>query len=448
MSLVTPSQLERVLRAQNPWWTSGALPQRARYAPERVHDRLLADTERPTLLAGPRRSGKSTALFRLLANAGRPQDVAYLPLDHPVLRLAPLGPLVDEAVRLMGAAGRPLVLLDGLQALPQWPERFLELVKTRPHPRLVAAASVAPGGPEPEYDTVHVPPLGFVEFCELKGVPELGAPALDFLDPKLPAEGDPKGDFLFNRVLEPILADYLVRGGFADAAGEPDLRQAHAALREQVVARAVYQDLPAVVGVATVADLERVLLGILLRGGEPLHVEAFADAAELDPQTVGRYLGHLARAFLLTSLKNFAASTDRSRARHFPSDPGLANALLERGVGVLGEEEGRLGLLRATVVAHVQRAVQARGFDAAYFKEGDLEADVVVVSPEGAVPVVVVDRDDVGEEEAAQVAKVMKKCQAKTAFLLSRAGPRRREPVTFFETINHLPAAYFLYALR
>ncbi|MDH3592442.1 MAG: hypothetical protein OER88_11215, partial [Planctomycetota bacterium] len=323
-----------------------------------------------------------------------------------------------------------------------------ELVKTRPQPRVVAAASVAPELLDDAFDTVHLPPLGFREFCRVRGVPELGAPPLDLFGPQLPLEADEADDHLFSRVLDPVLADYLVRGGFPEAVFEPDLAAGHQLVRESVVQRAVYQDLPAVVGVLKLADLERVLLAALLQGGAPIHVEAFADAVELDSKTVGRYLDHLSRAFLLTSLKNFAASTDRSRARFFPIDPAIPNALFERGAGVLAKPEERQSLLTGTVVAHVQNAARERGLDVAYFREGDLACDLVLVSPEGAVPVLIVDREEVGEEDAALAERIMKKMQARSAFLLTRSGPRRRAPVTFIETIYHLPAAYFLYALN
>jgi predicted AAA+ superfamily ATPase len=450
--ILSETKLDEVLRAQNPWWISGALPQRARHTQERPCDRFLRETERPALLTGPRRAGKTATLLRLvdarLRASERPRDVAYVPLDHPILRLVPLGPLVDRVVRLTEAKDRPQLLLDGLQAVPHWPERFVELVKTRPHPRLVAAVSVAPGVEEPAFDTVQLAPFSFHEFCALRGVPELGAPPLDLLDPRLPDTADAVDDVLYHRVLDPVLADYLVRGGFPEAMLEPDLSTSHQHVREGVVARAIYQDLPSVVGVLKLADLERVLLAALLQGGAPLTLEAFADALELDRQTVVRYLEHLGRAHLLTSLRNFAALTDRSRPRLFPVDPALPNALFERGAAVLADGEARRSLLAGAVVAHVAQIARGRGFDVAYFREGDLEADVVLVSPSGAVPIVILDRDEVGEDDAAVVERVMKRCQARSAFLLSRWGPRRRAALTFFETVFHLPMAYFLYALR
>lgn len=450
--LVDEARLDEVLRAQNPWWQTGALPQRARHTQPRPADAFLKKTERPALVTGPRGSGKTAALLRLLdahlRAAGEPRSAAYLPLDHPLLRLVPLGLLVDRAVKLMGGPARPTVLLDGLQSLPAWPERFLELLATRPQPRIVAAASVAPGVIDPAFDTVHLPPPGFRDFCALRGVPDLGAPPLDLLAPELPSVADEADDHLFNRVLDPVLADYLVRGGFPQAVFAPDLSEAHQVVREAVVARAVYQDLPGVVGVMKVAELERVLLAALLQGGAPLAVESFADALELDRQTVHRYLEHLSRAYLLTSLKNLAASTDRSRARWFATDPAIGNALFERGAGALARAADRTSLVAGAVVAHVQRAAREKGFDTAYFRDGDVEADVVLITPEGTVPIVLLDREEVGEAEAAGVERLMRRLQARSAYLLTGAGPRRRASLTFFETIYHLPVAYFLYALR
>ena len=428
VSLLSESRLDEILRAQNPWWTTGALPQRARSTQPRRPDALLRDTGRPTLLVGPRRSGKTATLLRLvdahLRSDGHPKDVAYLPLDHPLLRLAPLGQLVDRALKLMEARERPRLVLDGLQALPQWPERFVEVVKTRPYPRITGAASVAPGVEDGCFDTVHLPTLSFREFCDLRGIPDLGAPPLD-----------------------PLLADYLVRGGFPETVLEPDTAVGHQLVREGVVARAVYQDLPAVVGVLKLADLERVLLAALLQGGSPLAMEGLCDALELDRTTVHRYFEHLQRAYLLTSLKNFAAATDRSRARLHATDPALANALCERGAAVLARAAERRSLLAGAVVAHVQRAAREKGLDVAYFREGDLEADALLVTPEGAVPIVLHDQDEATEEDAAAAERMLKRVRGGSAFLLSRGGPRRRSPITFFETIYHLPAAYFLYAL-
>ncbi len=431
-------EIDRALLAQNPWWATGALPVRVRHTQPRGADLCLRESERPALLVGPRRSGKTATLFRLLDDhlrRGRsPKDAIYLPLDHPLLRLQGLGPLVDSALRLGAASERPLVLMDGLQALPDWPERLVELLKTRPRPRFIAASAVAPGATEECYDTVSLPPLRFREYCDLRGLPDLGAPPLEILDPRLPKESRPEEDYLFDRVLDPLLADYLVRGGFPEAVFEPDLAAAQQALREGVVARAVYQDLPAVVGVLKLADLERVLLATLVHGTGPLVIETLSDGLGLDRATVARYLDHLERAQLLRGLRG-----ERSRTRYFPADPALPNALLGRGAEVLARPEVRGALLAGAVHAHLASHCAGRGLTLGSFRDGELEGDFVVSGAKGTRLVLL---GESGEPE-----RLLQRAKADAAFLLYGSLSRRLETLSFFESLFHLPAAYFLYAL-
>ncbi len=248
-------------------------------------------------------------------------------------------------------------------------------------------------------------------------------------------------------MLDPLLADYLVRGGFPEAVLPSDPAEGRARVREAVAARAIYEDLPSVVHVLTQADLDRVLVAVLQHGTAPLAVEAMSDALGLRSATLGRYIDHLERCFLLHTLRNFAATTERSRPRLFPGDPALPNAFFERGAEVLAQPEARIELLRAAIVDHLSHYASQRGFDLAYFREGDLEADVVLVTPEGPLPILLFDREELGDEEVARVDRLMKRMEVRRAIVLSRARRRRREALSFFETVDHLPVSYFLYAL-
>ena len=442
--------IDQVLRSQNPWWVTGAVTARGGAGRARSLDARLLEDDRPRLLAGPRRSGKTAALLRLVETRLRSNaatSIGYCDLGHALLRSEPLGPVVDRLLRQMDSEPRPWVLLDGLQAVPDWPARLRELIDTRPQAHFLAASSVAPDSHEEAYEIVRVPPLRFREQCELRGLPELGAPPLDPVALELPAQSDEKGDYLFDRVLDPLLADYLVRGGFPEAVLPSDPAEGRARVRDGVVARAIYEDLPSVVSVLKQADLDRVLVGVLRHGSAPLAVEAMSDSLGLTSSTLGRYLDHLERCYLLHSLRNFAATTERSRPRLFPVDPALPNAFLERGAEVLAQPEERCDLLRAAIVDHLAHYAHLRGFDLAYFREGDLEADVVLVTPEGALPIVLFDREEIGEEEASRVDRLMKRMEVPRAIVLSRARRRRREAVTFFASVDHLPVAYLLYAL-
>ncbi len=451
MQLLPEGRLDDVLRMHNPWWTSGSAPTAGSRTLPRPVDGVLIEGAGPVLLSGPRRSGKTSTLMRLVEaemRRGRaPRRIAYLPFDHPLVRLAPPTQVVDHAVETLDRSGPALLLLDGLQALPDWPRHLHELLEKHPGERLIAAVSSRPEPGEVSCEVLQLPPMRFREFCNLRGLPDLQAPGLDLLDADMPP-ADRAEDYFFNRALDPLLADYLVRGGFPQAVLESDPVAGREGIREGVVARALFQDLPGVAGVQKPGDLQRVLLSALLHGGAPIPIELFAENLDLDRQTATRYLEHLSRLQLITSLRNHAAATERSRPRVYPTDPGLSNALLERGAAVLARPVERRALLAGVVVSHVEDFARARGLDLGYFREGDVEADVVLVTPDGPVPIVIVDREEVTEAEANAVDRVMKKMRATTAFVLSRAQPRRRQAVSFFESVVHLPAAYFLYALR
>ncbi|MDH3592151.1 MAG: AAA family ATPase, partial [Planctomycetota bacterium] len=179
--LLEEKRLDALLDARNPWWGAAAWPRASRALRERPLEGALQDSALAGLIIGPRRSGKTSLLQRLIdTRLALSSDVAYLPVDHPVLRLVPLGPLVDRALKRIGdKSERPLVLIDGLQAVPNWPERWLELVHTRPRPRFLAATSVTPALTDPAFETWHLHPLSFREFCTWRGVPGLEAPPLD-----------------------------------------------------------------------------------------------------------------------------------------------------------------------------------------------------------------------------------------------------------------------------
>jgi uncharacterized protein len=135
-------QLRRVLRAENPWlrgedlaaWLRRFLP--ARYIPRRL--KLVAG-RRAELVVGPRQAGKSTLVWKTLAEAGEP--VLYLNCDEPSIRgwlASPAAFLADLAE--VGPAVRAL-FLDEIQRLPQAGLFLKELVDHRTGLKIYAAGS-------------------------------------------------------------------------------------------------------------------------------------------------------------------------------------------------------------------------------------------------------------------------------------------------------------------
>src|SRR6185295_15582600 len=119
-------QLRRLILAENPWlrgedlqaWIGRFLP--ANYIPRRL--KLSAD-HRVVLVVGPRQAGKSTLIWKTLAEAGEP--VFYLNCEEPSIRewlASPAAFLAD---------------------LAEW-------ARSGPDPVLRGGAAAARGGPVPQ----------------------------------------------------------------------------------------------------------------------------------------------------------------------------------------------------------------------------------------------------------------------------------------------------------
>src|SRR3972149_2749796 len=95
-----PNDYGRVLAEQNPWHTTGVVPDALAPPVERPLARDLwrrvlgGQPPRYQIVLGPRRVGKTTCLYqtvrRLLCEGVPPQQLWWLRLDHPLLLSIPL----------------------------------------------------------------------------------------------------------------------------------------------------------------------------------------------------------------------------------------------------------------------------------------------------------------------------------------------------------------------
>ncbi|HSS76009.1 MAG TPA: ATP-binding protein [Thermoanaerobaculia bacterium] len=136
------SQLRRVLLAENPWlrgedllgWIRRFLP--ASYIPRRL--RLTAD-HRVVLVVGPRQVGKSTLIWKTLAEAAEP--VLYVNCEEPSMRewLSSPAEFLADVAEYAGQARA--LFLEEVQRLPEAGLFLKGLVDRRPGLRIYATGS-------------------------------------------------------------------------------------------------------------------------------------------------------------------------------------------------------------------------------------------------------------------------------------------------------------------
>ena len=356
------------------------------------------------LVLGPRRVGKTTALYqtvRHLMQAGvAPTRIWWLRLDHPLLLQESLGDLVRAVLATSEASMEaPLYLmLDELVYTDQW-DLWLKTFFDDHWPVRIAATSSATAALRERrlesgvgrWSEQHLTPYLFTEF-------------LDLVDQ--PGEVD-VGDNLADTVArlpqglraDPSLAIwrrlFMLVGGFPelltlarDRPGEDEssrLLESQQVLRSDAVERAIYKDIPQSFGVDNPMMLERLLYVLAAQITGVLSPSNVCSDLGLSQPTFDRYLSYLEQAFLVFTLPNFSGreATVQKRGRKvYFVDGAIRNAALQRGLAPL-DNPVELGALMENLVAATLRSLALHaGVRLHHWREGKHQVDLVFDQPD------------------------------------------------------------------
>ena len=398
-----------VFAEQNPWHETGQVP--GDWAPpteralaHRLPDRLLHDEPRRfQLVLGPRRVGKTTALYQtardLLRHGVAPERLWWLRLDHPLLMQVPLGGLVQSVMKAAQASREaPLFLfLDELAHADRWDLWLKTFYDDRWPVRIAASSSSTAALRERRtesgvgrWDEQFLTPYLFLEYLDLVGR-SLAMPVEDSLASTVEA-------CIAARVSSAGLTEFrtrfLLTGGFPELlltfGGEsPDdataLLRSQRVLRSDAVERAVYKDIPQVFGVDNPLMLERLLYVLAGQIGGVLSPTSLCQQlGSMSQPTFDKYLSYLERSFLVFTLPNYSgselASQKRGRKLYFV-DSAVRNAALQRGMLPLADA-AEMGLLLENMAAgHLYALAQQSGVRLFFWREGKDEVDLIFDHP-------------------------------------------------------------------
>jgi uncharacterized protein len=371
-------EVDRVLGEQNPWHSDGLMPgvlapPVERALTRRLWRQLVADDPRRFhLVLGPRRVGKTTAMYqtvRRLIDAGTsPERLWWLRMDHPVLLRESLGDLVRHVIEISDArAGHEVVLLlDELVYADQWDLWLKTFHDDRWPVRIVAtsSATAALRGGRVEsgvgrWSEHFLMPYLFSEYLDLLDQPaeiELEVTLAETLA-RLPRTTPPKD-------LATLRRRFLLVGGFpeliardsgrADETEVDRLLLSQQVLRTDAVERAIYKDIPQSFGIDHPMLLERLLY--ILAGQVTGILSPSSISAELEnlsQPTLDRYVSYLEQTFLVFRLTNYSgneASIQKRGRKIYFNDGAVRNAALQRGTAPLTDPT-EMGLLLENLAA-------------------------------------------------------------------------------------------------
>lgn len=405
-----PEDLQRVFDEQNPWQRTGHVATTLARPIERPLAKLLwqrlhrDDPHRFQLVLGPRRVGKTTALYqtvRHLIDVGvTPSRIWWLRLDHPLLFQERLGDLVQEVLRSSRATSEQPVflMLDELVYTERWDLWLKTFFDDRWPVRIAATSSATAALRERRLESgigrwseQHLTPYSFTEFLSLVGEDhpvEVGDTLAESLASLRQGQRADTDLAAWRRL-------FMLVGGFPElltaTRDHPDedepnrLLRSQQVLRNDAVERAIYKDIPQSFGVDSPMMLERLLYVLAAQITGLLSPSSICSELGLSQPTFDRYLSYLEQAFLVFTLPNYSGSEStiqkRGRKLYFV-DGAVRNAALQRGLAPL-DNPAELGvLLENLVAASLHSLALHAGVRLHHWRDGKHEVDLIFDHPD------------------------------------------------------------------
>ncbi len=313
--VVDMANIRGMLIDLNPWWRGPY--ELEGYSERDLRTELEPFMEQPQIVAitGLRRVGKTTLLHKLAEGAvdeGPPTKVVYFSFDehHRGTIREVLDTYQDITEEGLGE-GDTLVLLDEIQKLEGWPDQLKTLYDMhKGNVKFVVSGSeslfIRAGSRETLAGRLfdfQLRPLSFREYLRFKE-----------------ADYEPIG--VHERELEAHFDAFLRTQGFPELVDVEDRAVARKYLRESLVERIVFRDLPTLTGLQNIEALESVLNILMEEPGQIVKVNDLAGQLDVSRKTLSNYLNYLEQAFLLRKLYNYSRSrrkVERKLRKFYPS---------------------------------------------------------------------------------------------------------------------------------
>ncbi len=404
VAITTKDRILKVLRSVNPWWISGDVnpAQLREYKRFAYHEamRQLENTSirRNVVLTGTRRVGKTTIEYQmihsLLKSGVAPENIVFISLDHPMLKLAGLNDVLECYHENICPSQNVYYFFDEIQYASDWDMWLKTIYDTQPETKVVATGSASPalmhGSKESgagRWRVIQVPTLSFYEYCALIGLKDVQ------LEPTLKPTGllklsqQQRGQIMNKMsVIQNHFSRYLQIGGFPELALSNDNLLAEQVMREDVVDKVLKRDLPALYNIRNATELERIFLYLCNVSSEIVAIDAIAKELNgVSRQTVQNYIDYLESANLI--YLSYPVELDgkkilKARPKIYIADAAIRNAVLMDSEILSNPVE--LGkMVETAVYKHIAAFYYQKATSVGYYRGGkkNKEIDIVVDYP-------------------------------------------------------------------
>ncbi len=183
--------------------------------------------------------------------------------------------------------------------------------------------------------------------------------------------------------------EYLVRGGFPQAALIENITQAQRLLRDDIIDKVLKRDMTVLFGVRRVLELEMTFLYLCMHGGGLLDMATLGSNLKIAQQTVLHFIELLEATHLIYRLPPFGYGKEVLRARYkvYLADAAIAPAVLMKGKSAF-DDPIDLGIATETAVfKHIYARYYSQSLRFTYWRDrSDKEVDLVTEFGKEIIP--------------------------------------------------------------
>jgi len=325
----------REIEQFNDWWTSG-----------KVRSSLLKPYKRPLfnemlkyiddrqilLVYGLRRVGKTTLFYQLiqhlLEEGVEPGNVLYFSFD---VAKAGIGDVLrtyeqEKQRRNLDTAGRIFIFLDEIHKTDNWQNELKIFYDLYPNLKFFICGSASINIQKRAKESLagrmydfNLNALSFKEFLKLNGV------EVRFDEWKI-----------YERRVLPLFHDYLLKGGFPELLEETDEEKITNYLRNNVIERIIYIDLPSEFGIKDMELLKTLVELVARTPGLRLNYDALSRDLKRSKTTIINYIAYLEYALMLKLVHNLRPgfmATSRKLRRVYPGNVAFSYMFAAKDLG-------------------------------------------------------------------------------------------------------------------
>ena len=314
MAVFKDTDILKNIQSQNTWWTTGAVdkelvPSFKRNVYRKVHDVFFNEIRRFPVLSGPRRVGKSTMMFQtideLLKSGIKPEKILFYTLDEFPNDGISIREVVETYQKYVNDKDDFYLFIDEAQKDKSWKNYVKKLFDLKKNVRAMITGSASVEIEKESDDsgsgrflTLKIPTMSFYEFCVMNGnVPDI--PEIDVF--KIYELSLPEQTQIYMKLgtLYREMIRYMKIGGFPEFANSENYSYISRLLRDQVVSKAIKQDIPRSFDIRDVDALSNLFTYFCYNTSDAINVDTISKTLGIDRATCNSYISALEKANLI-----------------------------------------------------------------------------------------------------------------------------------------------------